>query len=675
MNILDYQEIKEKFSFYFEDEHKNHYFCNCGHRFFKDAESADKPEKKEEVLHHDEFEYLYKMIEIAEQEELRCPGCNKNFLSKDHHAFLMLVGKFFIGGYAYEDKDDNLILKYGEAKPVKEIIVSSSEEEEPNYQITFQEKIKHIRFEKESRRIYFKDYFSEEKEFDLDEVIKVVGTFFEQGVEIIYNLYHLHAFLWDLSKHVSDASNIDIVNGLLGEIRNQFSDAGIDKIKKIISIFFGIIKYSNLSTIALTKDVAFLYDMMKECDIPKPKVLIDNNVTSPIKIFNFLVKNYISKINDEINEDNKESHEFVFKSSVKMERELVRDEEGNVLRREDGSEVDILHVMDDGVEREMVVKYKTNDNYKSKVKKSSGKFEVISAAEDGSISKFIFKHIRRFSDYKQIMRYFKFFNKQQVINLMQNYELDYLVTFIDLIYFRDLKDIKEFDRLSQIVLDFVKIKTLEARPALNIENVKLDYDFVRSFDFVIYDDTIMMMDVLKFDPKRHFFKIKTFPELEEYHDNVVHFFNTATDAEKNEEFQKFVSRFRYLESREDYKGPIEFKLIHTPAMLIREGVVMRHSVGSYSRKVISKTYLIGQIYDRSPENEKAEKELDRFTIAFNFNERDGLEFDQMKGFGNQPASDRVRRLVMKFLVAKDISFKPLLDLKLTTLKDGEELVL
>ena len=449
MQVLNHKEIKERFSFYFEDENKNHYICNCGQYFERDVEKEDGDKKEDTITHSDDYAYLYKMIEIAQQDEIKCPGCGKNFLSKEQHQFLMLTGRFFVGGYNYKEDDKNIKLEYAEAKPVKsEVIIP---DKDTHYEIEFQEKSKYIRFEKESRKLFFKNYTEEEIEFDLDEVIKTVDLFFTQGVEIIHNLYYLHTFLWDLSKCVSDAGNIDIVNGLLGEIRNQFGDGGTDKIKKIISIFFGIIKYSNLSTLALTKDATFLFDMMRDCDIPKPQVLIDNKVTSPIKIFNFLIKNYIGKINDEINEDNQEAHEFVFKSSVKMERELVLDEEGNVQYRKDGSEIDVLHVMDDGVEQEMQVKYKTHDGYKPKVKKSSGKFEVVSAAEDGSISKFIFKAVRRFSDYKQIMRYFKFFDKQQVISLLQKYDIDFLVVFIDIIYFRDIEDMKEFERIARIV--------------------------------------------------------------------------------------------------------------------------------------------------------------------------------------------------------------------------------
>jgi hypothetical protein len=172
----------------------------------------------------------------------------------------------------------------------------------------------------------------------------------------------------------------------------------------------------------------------------------------------------------------------------------------------------------------------------------------------------------------------------------------------------------------------------------------------------------MMMEILKFDPRKEFNKIKTFRELMDYHDNLVKYFNVVSDKEKNFKFKQFVDRFKFLESREDYGGPLEFILISTPAMLIKEGVAMKHSASSYSRKVITESYLMGQVFDRSlniPEDE-----FFRFTVGFSFDSINGLEFHQVKAFANKPGSDRFKKLLMEFLTAKDISYRPISDLKL-----------
>ena len=66
--------------------------------------------------------------------------------------------------------------------------------------------------------------------------------------------------------------------------------------------------------------------------------------------------------------------------------------------------------------------------------------------------------------------------------------------------------------------------------------------------------------------------------------------------------------------------------------------------------------MIASIEDKSTEGVK-EKELLRFTIAFNYNVNTGLlTFDQLKGYKNQPASDRVKVLVKEYMDIKEITY-------------------
>jgi hypothetical protein len=260
------------------------------------------------------------------------------------------------------------------------------------------------------------------------------------------------------------------------------------------------------------------------------------------------------------------------------------------------------------------------------------------------------------------LKYFKFYDKQQIIALLQKYDLELLTRTIDLIYFRDNVDIKEFERIITIINDFSLQETLKYKPTLNKDNIVVDYSYVDKFEFIYYDDSVMMMEVLEFDPRREFNKIKTYKELLKYHDNLIKYFNVVTDKEKNAKFKNFVERFKFMEGREDYDGALEFKLISTPAMLITEGVQMKHSASSYSKKVITESYVIGQIFDKTPN--LPEEELTRFTIGFDFDSVNGLEFHQVKGFANKPGTDRFKKLLMEFLTAKDISYRPIKDLKL-----------
>ena len=69
---------------------------------------------------------------------------------------------------------------------------------------------------------------------------------------------------------------------------------------------------------------------------------------------------------------------------------------------------------------------------------------------------------------------------------------------------------------------------------------------------------------------------------------------------------------------------------------------------------------------------RPEDEQEKFTIGFKYNSRDGLEFDQVKGFANQLGSNRLKNLMMEFLTEKDVSFRPIQDLKLKAEKGSDE---
>jgi len=673
MQVLNIEEIKKEYSFLFDDENngKEVYFCNCGFvtetekKFDRDVEKHEQinylfPQDtgdKIKIIEEDEFADLFKSIKLAQEDFfIICDGCGKNFSTLENQKKLIVNNSFFISGYNIMESEDELFLYYGKIK-------SNIKEKEFEYFLDFEQKYKYIKYNKTLNKMYFKDIDVDEIEFDLDKITKVTDNIFTEEVQNIYNLYYIQLYISKLAKNVSDVNNTNVVEELLGEVKNRINHAGLDSIKKVISIFLGIIKYSNLSTIALTKGCKFLYELMKECDIPSVEKLKESGLTSPIPIFNYLVSNYIKKINEEVNEDNKEIHEFLFKSSKIVKMEI--DEESDLQRKpsERLQEVKSFEVVE-GEEKEMKIKYKENENYKSKVIHNSGanKFQVMEISNDANASKFIYKNIKNFSDYKQLLKYFKFYDKHQIINLLQKYDLELLTRVIDLIYFRDSMDIKEFERIITIIKDFTVQETLKYKPTLNMSNFVTDYSNVNKFEFIFYDDSVMMMEVLEFDPRREFNKIKTYKELRDYHDNLVKYFNVVSDKEKNAKFKSFVNRFTFLENKEDYEGPIEFKLISTPAMLITEGVQMKHSASSYSKKVITESYLIGQVFDRTT-NLSAD-ELTRFTIGFTFDSVNGLEFHQVKGMANKPGTDRFKKLLMEFLTAKDISYRPIKDLKL-----------
>lgn len=633
------------------------YYCDCGEVFVQESKEDDIELKKEiaetglkinNMSSDDdmisEFQNIFKGVKLGFEGEIHCPKCARNFQSSTNRETLILNKESFISGYSFKEDDESVNLHYSVIQPNLDSL----------QEVHFLENIKTLTFNKETKKLFYSDFNELPIEFDLDKIIEVVNKFFVFNTVKIVNLFDMHLFINRIANSIQDSKNINIVNELLSSLHAKVGDAGLDVIKKIVIIFFGIIRYSNLSTIAITKGSIFLYDLMLECKIPKPQVLIDNNVTSPIKIFNFLIQNYVNKLNEEINSDNKDVHNFTFKSKQRINF----DEKTDTVEIEKFDEEQIVNIA-----------ITQNSGYKEgKVKRNSGQYQVEDAITDGTISKFIFKKIRNFSDYKKIIKFFKIVDKNELIQLLQKYELDFLLNVIDLLYFRNKVNMKELERILDIVLDFTTFQSKQNCPIMD-GIVRMNYEFVKRFNFIVYDDTLMMMEVLKFDPKIHFNRIRTWNELNEYHDNLIKFFGVLKDEEKNGSIMDFVSKFRFLENKDSYDGPLDIVLLSTPGMIINEGIEMRHSASAYARNVAQGFYLMGQVYDKDPN--RTDKEPPRYTIGFTYNKLAGLEFDQVKGFANElgegipKKTDRFKKLMMEWLAVKDISYRPINDLKLS----------
>lgn len=669
--ILDFEKFIQGYLFVNNDtESGDVYYCDCGEIFTKNSADSDLKQQlidtKSSIDNLDsdedlmsEFQSIYKGVKLGTEEEVRCPGCAKNFQDYFNKENFISNQSPFISGFCYKELEDSIILFYS---VIRANLISTKSKD-------FSEDVKLIRFEKESRKIFFKDYKAEEIEIDLDEVMSTVNKFFFLETPKVINLMDMHLFVGRISNFIIDAKNINIIHDLLGDLHGKMFESGLEVIKKITSIFLGIIKYSNLSTVAMTKSSVFLYDLMKECDIPKPEVFIESNATSPIKIFNFLTQNYIKKLNQEVNADNKDVHEFTYKSKTRITYD------------DDGENVEVKDLADEEVIKINVAKL---DYGKSKVKKVNGQFQVEDAILDGNVSKFIYNKIRNFSDYKKIIKFLKFVDKQELILLLQRYDIDFLLNVIDLIYFRNKLPFKALERFFSIIIDATTIKSKHYSNMSEVE-FKINYAYVKDFNFIMYDDTLMMMEVLKFDPKIHFNKIKTWDELDKYHDNLVKYFSVLKDEEKNGSIMDFVSKFKFLEekSEDGYNGPLDIILLSTPGMIIKEGIEMKHSASAYARNVAQGLYLMAQVYDRDPL--RTNSEPPRYTIGFTYDKLAGLEFDQVKGYANEgkpgvpseedgipKKTDRFKLLMMEWLTTKDISYRPINDLKLTSNIDGNQ---
>lgn len=651
--ILNLDDIESEYSFLIESIESDRYFCSCGTQFISnneeeviDLQNALQTESEQD----DFYGSIYKDIKLSLDKEIVCPSCNKNFNKPDEKMKLISIGNFFISGYDFQETNSDLIIYYAKACPGA--AKRENSEGEIEYKILFDESIKYIRFEKDTKKLFYREFGdSIEEEFDLDKVIKYVNRFFELETPKIIDFYKLHLYINRMANFVSDTKNGKIVDDFLSFIRNRPSEAGVLFITKLLSIFYGIIKYSNLSTIALTKNSQFLYELMLECDIPSSDEMKESGATSPVDIFNFLVSKYIKKLNEDVNLDNKEALDFEFKSKKRIEYEKEKNTKEEELD---------YKVVDSEDEAKFLIRQ--NKSYKGgKVINVNGKFQVLDAIEDGTISKFIYKKIDSFSQYKQIIKYFKFYDKNGVINLLQKYDLKLLISAIDTFYFRNKMEPGELDRVLQIINSYLEDRYLFK-----------DYNNIKHFSFVEYDDARLMMEVMGFDPKKHFNKIKNYNDLVEYHDNLVKFYKVKSELEKSGAIEEFVSKFRFLETKgeNDYDGPLEIVLFDSAAKIMKEGPEMRHSGAEYAPNVAQGTYLMGSVFDRDPN--RPQKEMERYTIGFKYDSKyKELIFDQVKGFANALGSNRFKRLMMEYLTAKDISFQPIRDLRLKE-EDGEE---
>ncbi len=651
--ILNLGDISSEYSFIHEGKVADRYFCTCGENFLSanEEEVVDLQHILNNESESDEmYGGIYKDIKLSLDKKITCPHCEKNYNNPDIKMKLVSIGQFFISGYEFQETDTDLIIYYSKICPglvEKEVETGDSE-----YKVVFDESIKYIRFEKEGKKLFYRDFGnSPEKEFDLDEVIYYVDKFFVFETPKVIDFYKLHLYINRVANFVSDTKSGKIVDEFLNFIRSKPNEVGLSFIKKLLSIFYGIIKYSNLSTIALTKSSQFLYELMLECEIPSSKEMTESGATSPVDIFNFLVTKYINKLNEEVNQDNKDAHDFTFKSKQRIEFEKEKNKIEEELKYE---------VVD--FEQEASFEIKENKGYKSgKVVNVDGKYQVLDAIEDGTISKFIYKKIDNFHQYKQIIKYFKFYDKKGVINLLQKYDLALLTSAIDAFYFRSKMEPGELDRVLQIIDSFIESRFFFK-----------DYNNIKQFSFVEYDDAKLMMQVMEFDPNKHFNKIKTYNELVEYHDNLVKYYKVKSEIEKSGAIEEFVSKFRFLETRGpgDYEGPLEIILFDTAGRIMKEGPEMRHSASEYAVNVAQGTYLMGSVFDRDPN--RPLKEMERYTIGFKYDSKyKELVFDQVKGFANALGSNRFKRLVMEYLTDKDISFQPIRDLRLKEEEDDK----
>ncbi len=659
--LIKKEEITKGFTFHYDDVESDTdiFFCKCGHIIKKDRKEIATEMKinVREGSDITDFTNLFDENSMA-RFSLKCNVCDTDYSNKETSGMVQECGKKFFEAYCFqEDENDVKLLKQRfvanitiEKNGLTSTFVSLIKSKEPC--VNLEESISYIKFNKESKKLYFKDFDKEEIEFNLDKVIIIVKSFFLYGEsKITERLFDIHLFIDRMANFVSDSKNINIIDELMSQMIGK---SGLDVMTKVASIFLGIICYSNLSTIALTKGTMFLYDMMNDCKLPNPKELSDNKATSPLKIFNYLVNYKNEEISKELDADDSEKVGYVFKSKSG---------------------------------KEVTFKYDAErfENQQQTVARDGERFlrEDISKK---SVSPYIFNTIERFSDYKILIKYTKFISYSDLIELIQKNDVNLLINLWYSIEFRADMNIMKLNQIISLAISslerrrvinsdkytadlkyardkFILSEVDNKQPEEELEKTPLDYSYLKQFDLTSYDDSLRMIRALNWDVNKEFHKIKKIEELEDYHSKLIEHFNLLSNEAKNKGFVSFVSNYKVLE---EYDNKLKVSLIKTPESLLKASKEMRNCAGSYVNRVSNGQYLLCMIEDIDPDMQKDEPK--EFMLGLKSDKYGRLEFDQVKASSNRQGSDRFKKNVMEFLQEKEIDYKELADLRLSNSK-------
>jgi len=623
MTPVEIKKFKKDYIFLFEEEKdEKTFFCTCGKKVNKNNNQADSSEVKIDV-DSNPYENLDLYSRLEKTHNIICPKCKTNYALFENAKKIKNANFYFYSFFELKEEGNRITLYNN--------LIKSSCTDKSRY-VNIKKDFSYISVDKENKKLFFKKYNkNKEQEFSLDSVVNVIENFFNKDtianneIEIIENLFDVHRFINQLASLVVDSKNMDIVEGLMSQMIGK---PGIDVMSKIVTIFLGIICYSNLSTIALTKGTVFLYDMMKSCNLPNVSVLSNNNVTSPIKIFNFLVTLENQKIQKDLDLEKGIGQDFVYKSK-------------------DGSKKISFNFDDINMERFGIKKEVSLDI-------SEGKINVREDLTKKTVSKYIFNKIEKFNDYKKLIRFTKFISYEELVDLTMKHDVEYLINLFNIIEFRD--DITSYS-LKQIIpltLNYLERYDMES---------KKKYQYLHYFNFNHYDDSVRMILDLKWDRKKEFDKIKTVDELNAYHDKLVEHYNMLSDKEKYEKFRKIADKFRYLEDYDKEEG-LKVTLLSTPQLVIKYATEMKNCAGSYVNRISNGQYLLLMFFDNTKERQVVEHK--QFMMGM-FISSIGLEFEQFKGPCNATASDRQKEMAIKYLEEKDISFKEVRDLKVNVI--------
>lgn len=585
------------------------YFCSCGNINEKESDSNFEIDiTYEEYLKLD----FVDLSKISKRVKIKCPSCGLEYNKPEAYSRIKNLDQKFLEMFQLEENSKFVTLyKHRFWAHLKSGDSLAIECESKAISVSKKQK---------SSKVHYKRYSdSEFEKIDLSRIADSMADFFyvDHEVEICENFIYVHDFISRIGAYASDATNIDIVNELLSEIK---FGSGVDILRKIISVFLGIISYSNLSTIALTKGPKFLFDLMDSCQLPSSKFMEESGATSPLKIFNCLINLKNQQIQKHLDED-------------------------------DENKLGYKYVNDTGKEFNIFYDAKRFDGKNNKVSIKSKKVFVRDEITERQISPFIFNKLKSFSDYENLIKYLRFITYEQLISLCMKYDKDFLIEVYRLIEFRE--DIN-YERLNQFIFlieDFCKTTDINKEHSV-------EHSIVQKYDFNIYDDCQRMLVELGWDFDKVFYKIRRHERLLKFHDDLVKHRSYLNDKEINDRYSDFSNKFKYLE---EYRGNISIKVIDLPKKLVEKAKEMKNCAGSYIRRVALGEYVAFSVFDNNPK--RIAEEIYEYMMVLELGKY-GLEFVGVKGPCNIYGPDRLKSDVIEFLEKNDISYKEVPSIRL-----------
>jgi len=130
--------------------------------------------------------------------------------------------------------------------------------------------------------------------------------------------------------------------------------------------------------------------------------------------------------------------------------------------------------------------------------------------------------------------------------------------------------------------------------------------------------------------------------LKIFHDSLVKEFEVIDNKETAKLFEEAVIQFKSFEHNQD---GLKIELISSLSELNNEGAGMNHCIATYVNMFTEKKYIAFRVYYNN----------ERLTLGCVRNENDQLTFNQLKGYGNAPASSKSCDVIVKYCEKNNIN--------------------